>query len=145
MRVLLLLGLTLLASTFAWSYPAYSTHYQHRSVIYFAPTNDDHVKQFLLETLINECELQDRDLITMVVTEDGFTNPTWVKFEFNLKALFEVYQVKPGKHTTVLIGKDGHEKLRWGKQTDWNQVKQTIDSMPVRQYEMATQNNPCSA
>jgi len=145
MRVLLLIGLTLLNSTLAWSYPAYATHYQHRSVIYFAPTNDEHVKQFLLETLINDCELQDRDLITMVVTEDGFTNPVWVKHEFNLGALFDVYDVKPGSHTAVLIGKDGTEKLRWGKQTNWELIKQTIDVMPIRQYEIETRNSPCSA
>ncbi|MFM2587081.1 DUF4174 domain-containing protein [Vibrio sp. TBV020] len=145
MRSVLLLGIVLLFSSSAWAYPAHSAHWSHRSVIYFAPTNDDHVKRFLLEALINECELQDRDLITLVVTEDGFTDPIWVKHEFNLTALFEVYEVKSGSHTAVLIGKDGSEKLRWGKQTDWDHVKATIDVMPMRQHEMASKSSPCSA
>lgn len=145
MRSVLLLSIALLYSATAWTYPAYSSHWQHRSVIYFAPTKDDHVKQFLLETLINDCELQERDLVTLVVTEDGFTDPVWVKYEFNLSALFDVYKVKPGSHTAVLIGKDGTEKLRWGKQTNWELIKETIDIMPVRQYEMTTKNSPCSA
>lgn len=145
MRSALILSIALLYSATAWTYPAYSSHWSHRSVIYFAPTKDDHVKQFLLETLINECELQERDLVILVVTEDGFTDPVWVKYEFNLGALFDVYKVKPGSHTAVLIGKDGTEKLRWGKQTNWELIKETIDIMPVRQYEIATQNSPCSA
>ncbi|TFH92627.1 DUF4174 domain-containing protein [Vibrio ouci] len=145
MRSAFVFTIALLYSVTAWTYPAYSSHWQHRSVIYFAPTKDDHVKQFLLETLINDCELQERDLVTLVVTEDGFTDPVWVKYEFNLSALFDVYKVKPGSHTAVLIGKDGTEKLRWGKQTNWELIKHTIDIMPVRQYEMATQGSPCSA
>ncbi|MEX0334804.1 DUF4174 domain-containing protein [Vibrio tubiashii] len=145
MRAALLFTIALLNSTMSWAYPSYSAEWSHRSVIYFAPTNDEHVKQFLLETLINECELQDRDLITLVVTEDGFSMPKWVKHEFNLKALFNMYDVKPGSHTAVLIGKDGGEKLRWGKQTDWEHVKQTIDVMPMRRYEMAQKVSPCSA
>ncbi len=145
MRTAFLLIISMLVSPLGWTYPTYSGEWSHRSVIYFAPTNDEHVKQFLLETLINECELQDRDLITLVVTEDGFSMPKWVKHEFNLEALFTLYDIKPGSHTAILIGKDGGEKLRWGKNTDWEHVKQTIDVMPMRQYEMAKKTSPCSA
>lgn len=145
MRVLILMLLSTLFSATSMAYPAYSSQWSHRSVIYFAPSNDEYVKQFLRETLINECELQDRDLVTMVVTEDGFTQPKWVKFEFNLAELFAVYDVVPGSHTAVLIGKDGSEKLRWEKSTDWNNVKQVIDRMPMRKQEMARKTSPCSA
>lgn len=145
MRVLILMLLSTLFSAASMAYPAYSSQWSHRSVIYFAPTNDEYVKQFLLETLINECELQDRDLVTMVVTEDGFTQPKWVKFEFNLAELFAVYGVIPGSHTAVLIGKDGSEKLRWEKSTDWDKVKRVIDRMPMRKQEMARKASPCSA
>ena len=145
MRAALLFTIALLNSTMSWAYPSYSAEWSHRSVIYFAPTNDEHVKQFLLETLINECELQDRDLITLVVTEDGFSMPKWVKHEFNLKALFNMYDVKPGSHTAVLIGKDGDVKMRWGKKTDWKKGKQTIDLMPLRRQERTSTLSPCSA
>ncbi|KFI12491.1 DUF4174 domain-containing protein [Vibrio coralliilyticus] len=145
MRCLILTLLLIQSIGLAWSYPAYSPKWAHRSVIYFAPTNDEHVKQFLLETLINECELSDRDIITLVVTQDGFTIPSWVKNEFNLSSMFRVYDVEPGTHTAILIGKDGSEKLRWGKETDWENIKQTIDLMPMRQYEMEQKQSPCSA
>ena len=59
--------------------------------------------------------------------------------------MFRVYDVEPGTHTAILIGKDGSEKLRWGKETDWENIKQTIDLMPMRQYEMEQRQSPCSA
>ncbi len=145
MRLFLLIAAITLFSSTSWGFPSYSSQWAHRSVIYFAPTNDEHVKQFLLETLINKCQLQGRDLIALVVTEDGFTQPKWVKYEFNLNELFAVYNIEPGSHTAVLIGKDGHEKLRWGSATDWEQVKRVIDRMPMRKREMATKASPCSA
>ncbi len=92
-----------------------------------------------------ECELKDRDVVTLVITEDGFTVPNWVRDEFNLSGMFHVYGVTPGEHTAVLVGKDGTEKLRWGKKTNWESIKQTIDLMPMRQYEMKQGSSPCSA
>lgn len=145
MRVLFVLVITLLAAPASWTYPSFSHPLPHRSLIYFAPTNDAHVKQFILETLINECELEDRDLVTLVITADGFTSPRWMKHEFDLKSLFTAYEVEPDSHTAILIGKDGGEKLRWGKKTDWELIKHVIDDMPMRQREMTTQVSPCSA
>lgn len=145
MRVLFVLVITLLAAPASWTYPSFSHPLPHRSLIYFAPTNDAHVKQFILETLINECELEDRDLVTLVITADGFTSPKWMKHEFDLTSLFTAYQIEPDSHTAILIGKDGVEKLRWGKKTDWEHVKQTIDVMPMRRYEKAKKVSPCSA
>ncbi|TMX31785.1 DUF4174 domain-containing protein [Vibrio sp. Hep-1b-8] len=144
MRIFLLLA-ALLFGPMAWGYPAYSHPMPHRSLIYFAPTNDSHVKQFVLESLINECELEERDLVTLVVTADGFTSPAWMKEEFDLPALFDAYKVKPDSHTIILLGKDGGEKRRWDKKTDWELVKHIIDLMPMRQSEMATKVSPCSA
>jgi hypothetical protein len=128
-----------------WSYPPHHEFWSHRSVIYFAPSYDKHVEQFLLETLINECELHDRDLITLVITEDGFTTPSWIEAYFDTKSLFTIFQVEQGSHTALLIGKDGDVKMRWGKKTDWKKVKQTIDLMPLRRQEKTSPYSPCSA
>ncbi|MDN3611736.1 DUF4174 domain-containing protein [Vibrio ostreicida] len=145
MRYLLLVGLLIQSIGWSWGFPTYMTNGTHRSVIYFAPTNDEHVQRFLLETLINECELTDRDVITLVVTQDGFTIPTWLKREFDLTHMFHNYRIEPDKHTAILIGKDGAEKLRWGKKTNWEFIKETIDLMPMRRAEMAQRTSPCSA
>lgn len=145
MRSLLLLLCVIFNPIVCDAYPSYSNHWAHRSVIYFAPTNDEHVKQFLLETMINDCELSERDIVTLVITADGFANPSWVKEEFNLLNMFKIYGVLPSRHTAVLIGKDGTEKLRWGKTTDWNAIMRVIDLSPTREAESLKKSSPCTA
>ena len=126
------------------AYPSNGMKWTHRSVIYFAPSHDEHVERFLLETLMNECALSQRDIVTLVITKDGYTKPSWVKYEFDLSALFRLYEIQSNQHTAILLGKDGEEKMRWGKQTDWQVLKQTVDSIPIRQREMISGEDPCS-
>lgn len=145
MRATLFIILLVSFTQTACAYPSYSEKWSHRSVIYFAPTNDEHVKQFLLEALMIECELSYRDVVTMVITEDGFTMPSWVRDEFNLAGLFHIYGITPGEHTAVLVGKDGMEKLRWGKKTNWDSIKTTIDIMPQSDHDSTPRENPCAA
>ncbi|MBW3698127.1 DUF4174 domain-containing protein [Vibrio sp. T187] len=139
----LVLALTVFATP-THSYPAYGKHLPHRSVIYFAPTQDSLVTQFLKEVLINNCQLDERDIVTMVITEDGFTMPSWIEEEFNLKAVATIYDIPKGAHTAILIGKDGQEKYRWNGETNWQYLTDLIDKMPKRQYEMQRQASRCS-
>ena len=62
----------------ALAYPAYSHSkaLPHRSVIYFAPTEDSVVKEFLNEVLINNCQVDERDVVVMDIAESGYTIPT---------------------------------------------------------------------
>ncbi|EDP57619.1 DUF4174 domain-containing protein [Vibrio sp. AND4] len=136
--------LSCLLSSPALGYPAYAQHWAHRSVLYFAPENDDHVKQFLLEALMNECELEDRDVITLVIAEDGYTEPTWLKEEFDLNMLSKLYEIEQGQHTAILLGKDGEEKHRWGAKTDWQFINNLIDEMPMRKQELQQKRSPCA-
>ena len=115
-KTIIALLLSCLISSPVFGYPAHAQYWPHRSVLYFAPANDDHVKQFLLEALMNECELEDRDVITLVIAEDGFTEPSWLKEEFDLKMLAALYEVKAGQHTAILLGKDGEEKHPLGSE-----------------------------
>ncbi|MFA0232550.1 DUF4174 domain-containing protein, partial [Vibrio sp. 10N.261.45.A7] len=118
----------------ALAYPAYSHSkpLPHRSVIYFAPKEDSVVKEFLNEVLINNCQLDERDVVIMVIAESGYTVPTWLEEEFNLKAVTNIYEIPKGSHTAVLIGKDGKEKHRWNGKTNWKQITNIIDEMPMR-------------
>ncbi|NVJ58726.1 MAG: DUF4174 domain-containing protein [Vibrionaceae bacterium] len=145
MRYFLGMMLLVISTQYSLAYPAHSGQWTHRSVIYFAPSNDEHVKQFLLESIINDCNLEERDIVTLVITEDGYTAPSWIKEIFDLRQMFLIYGVTPGKHTAILIGKDGSEKLRWGKETNWESVMKTVDLMPMRQREMEKRISPCSA
>ncbi|CCN68628.1 DUF4174 domain-containing protein [Vibrio nigripulchritudo] len=126
------------------SYPAYEPSWTHRSILYFAPSEDKYVRQFLYETLTNECALKERDVVTLVMTHDGFTEPSWLKLEFDVAKLAKIYRIDEKEHTAILIGKDGEEKYRWGKETDWSFINELIDSMPMRQREMRLQGSPCS-
>ncbi|MEZ9417969.1 DUF4174 domain-containing protein, partial [Vibrio sp. 10N.286.49.E1] len=70
--------ITSLTINSAFAYPAYS-HSEalpHRSVIYFAPKEDSVVKEFLNEVLINNCQLDERDVVVIVIAESGYTVPT---------------------------------------------------------------------
>ncbi|HDU8596938.1 TPA: DUF4174 domain-containing protein [Vibrio alginolyticus] len=140
---LLVILLSCILSSTAFGYPAHSKYWPHRSVLYFAPENDEYVKQFLLETLMNECELEDRDVVTLVITEQGYTFPAWLKEQFDLKMLARLYEVEKGSHTAILLGKDGLEKHRWGAETDWSFINNLIDQMPMRKQEMQRQQSPC--
>ncbi|MEC7309805.1 DUF4174 domain-containing protein [Vibrio crassostreae] len=135
-----------MATNSALAYPAYShsSPLPHRSVIYFAPTEDSVVKEFLNEVLINNCQLDERDVVIMVIAESGYTVPTWLEEEFNLEAVTNVYEIPKGSHTAVLIGKDGKEKHRWNGKTDWQKITNIIDEMPMRQQEMQRQSSRCS-
>ena len=143
-KLLFIALLCWLLSPIAMSYPTYAQYWPHRSVLYFAPENDAHVKQFLLETLMNECELEDRDMVILVMTEDGFTYPDWLKEEIDPQQLAEQYRVIKGEHTAILLGKDGQEKYRWGAETDWQFINELVDGMPMRRQEMQRQRSPCT-
>ncbi|WP_428775561.1 DUF4174 domain-containing protein [Vibrio sp.] len=127
------------------AYPQYADDWSHRSVMYFAPTKDQHVQQFIKESLINQCELDDRDVVTVVVTQDGFTFPSWVKAYFDIEWLFDVYRVNSEEHVAILIGKDGTEKKRWNLKTDWQELSTLIDAMPLRKRETKGRVSPCKA
>lgn len=139
--ILILLCCFLSSPTFG--YPSYAQYWPHRSVLFFAPENDARVKQFLLESLMNECDLEDRDVVTLVIAEDGYTFPAWLKDELDLHNLAEQYQVIKGEYTAILLGKDGQEKFRWGAETDWQFIKELIDEMPTRKLEMQRETSPC--
>ncbi|MEZ9070144.1 DUF4174 domain-containing protein [Vibrio splendidus] len=138
--------ITSLTINSAFAYPAYSHSkaLPHRSVIYFAPKEDSVVKEFLNEVLINNCQLDERDVVVIVIAESGYTVPTWLEEEFNLEAVIDSYGIPKGSHTAVLIGKDGKEKHRWNGKTDWNLITNIIDGMPMRQEEMQRQSSRCS-
>lgn len=126
------------------SFPNSEHAWSHRSIIYFSPQRDEYVERFLLEALMNECDLNNRDIVTLVITEDGDSEPPWVKEHFDLGVLFNLFQIHSQQHTAVLIDKDGQEKLRWGKKTDWQTLKQVIDNTDLGKQEKNRQKDPCS-
>ncbi|MGF1759747.1 DUF4174 domain-containing protein [Photobacterium sagamiensis] len=139
----LLVSLLLGANT-CLAYPQGSMHWNHRSILFFAPEKDQHVQQFIKQVMMNECVLQERDIKTVIITHDGFHQPADVFSPETVALLQRKYNIKETSHTGVLVGKDGLEKHRWGKETNWILLTELIDHLPMRQVEMRTRPSRCS-
>jgi len=139
-----LLATLLLAANTCLAYPMGSMHWNHRSILFFAPEKDQHVQLFIKQVMMNECVLQERDIKTVIITHDGFHQPPNVFSPETVALLQRKYNIKESSHTGVLVGKDGLEKHRWGKETNWNQLTELIDHLPMRQIEMRARPSRCS-
>ncbi|MGF1737820.1 DUF4174 domain-containing protein [Photobacterium satsumensis] len=129
----------------ALSYPTDSMHWNHRSILYFAPEKDQHVNAFIKESLMHDCMLQERDIVVVVMTKDGYNKPTDIFSPEDIVRLEKLYNIPRGTHTAILIGKDGLEKHRWNERTNWQHISQLVDSMPLRKKEIAySSNSRCS-
>ncbi|MCW8327892.1 DUF4174 domain-containing protein [Photobacterium sp. SDRW27] len=134
----------LLFSVASFSYPADSLHWNHRSILFFAPEKDHYVQEFIKQTLMNGCQLQERDIKTVIITRDGFNQPANFFSADDIRYLEQKYNIATDTHTAILIGKDGLEKYRWGEETNWNYLTELVDSMPLRQKEMSFRQSRCS-
>ncbi len=135
----------LLFSSNAQAYPEYAGYGGHRTIIFFAPEKDEHVRQFQTQVLMNKCELDQRDIVVLVATHDGYSAPNGLFSLDDIALLQDIFDIPDKGYTALLIGKDGEEKHRWGKLTDWNGLTQLIDRMPLRRHEMEFQSDKCSA
>jgi hypothetical protein len=102
------------------------------------------VDTFLLGTFTNDCALKERDVVSIVVTKEGFSYPEWVASIFDYATLSAFFNIKEGSHAAILIGKDGEEKRRWSDKIDWTQLQEHIDEMPLRQQESLITKTRCS-
>ncbi|SHG76339.1 DUF4174 domain-containing protein [Ferrimonas marina] len=126
------------------AYPVDSHHWNHRTIVYFAPQLDDQVDQFLLQAAMHECQLEDRQIHLMVLTPKGIVHPHDLVLAQDTEALMDRYQLDEAQHNAVLIGKDGGIKHRWQGATDWQKVAGWVDDMPMRKVEMAQRGDPCA-
>lgn len=141
----LMILLLMAGSPLLLAYPYGSIHWNHRTILYFAPEKDQHVDSFLKESLMNDCLLKERDIMVFVMTKDGFNQPGDLLSPEEVRRLALKYNIDESSHTAILIGKDGKEKYRWRDTTNWQYLTQLIDSMPLRKEEIAAQtSSPCS-
>ncbi|WP_434362558.1 DUF4174 domain-containing protein [Parasalinivibrio latis] len=140
----LILAAVLILSFGANAYPEFARNDGHRTIIFFAPEKDEHVRQFQTQVLMNKCQLDQRDIVVLVATHDGYSSPSGLFSLDDIALLQDIFDIPDKGHTALLIGKDGEEKHRWGKRTDWNGLTQFIDGMPLRRHEMKFQSDKCS-
>ena len=87
---------------------------------------------------------RDRDIIFLVQENDAIYILTETALPTRLKSI-SVAQIKSDADCSVengytLIGKDTGVKRRWSRQLNVNELFQTIDAMPMRQYEILTRD-----
>lgn len=116
----------------------------YRPLLVFAPAMNDPrmVQQFnLLKT--QAADLKSRDVLYVPIVPEGHNQPiprsslhTASLSEDELAAVRLHFKVEPEEFLVILIGKDGGEKLNSRAPVPVNQLKQLIDSMPMRKREM---------
>ncbi|MDD1780516.1 DUF4174 domain-containing protein [Enterovibrio sp. ZSDZ35] len=138
--VLILLGLPISAI----SYPHYGFYHPHRTLMYFTPTEDDKSKTFQQLMLIHGCQMDERDLHSLVLDMGTMTDSRGLFSSKEINNLLVRFQIANHEHIAVLIGKDGTEKYRWERDVDINELVNVIDEMPMRQKEIEKRGMRCS-
>ena len=91
-----------------------------------------------------KCELNDRDMVVGVIVSQGRSTLDGREISGpEAAAIRREYGITNERFATLLIGKDGGEKLRLHETPDPDTVFALIDSMPMRQREMAANSSDC--
>lgn len=116
-----------------------SYQWKRRVVLLFAPfvDQDAYVQQ---KGMLAAAQggVEDRDIVIVeVVGEAGGAVGDARLGAASAKALRERFRVDLDTYATILVGKDGGEKMRDGRAIPAHRLFERIDTMPMRQEEMA--------
>ncbi|WP_225000251.1 DUF4174 domain-containing protein [Cesiribacter sp. SM1] len=116
--------------------------WKNRLLLLFAPDEDDKSYRLQLEELLKqEKGLRERDLLIFHVFPDRVILPDGtVTVQADASELRKHYIIPLKETATLLIGKDGGEKLRSRDLLTTERLFQTIDVMPMRRNEMKEQD-----
>ena len=118
--------------------------WKNRLLLLFSPVKAN--SNFLVfEQALSEKrdEVLDRDLIVVRIFEKdpSFLGDEPLSSE-DAEMFRRRYNVKTGRFTVILIGKDGGAKLERELRVDLQEIFDLIDSMPMRQREMRDRGEP---
>ena len=109
----------------------------YRPLLLFAPRPDDPALLAQLHKLRDAAPgLSERQVLLIAIP---FDNPSSTDVSLSAADALAVrrrFHVAPADFTAILLGKDGSEKLRSRKPVSFNELRDLIDSMPMRQDEM---------
>lgn len=116
----------------------------YRPLLVFAPAmNDPHLLQQFKQLKPQAADLKRRDVLYVPIVPEGHNQPipasnlhTASLSEDELAAVRLHFKVEPEEFLVILIGKDGGEKLNSRTPVAVEQLKELIDSMPMRKREM---------
>lgn len=114
---------------------------QHRLVLLFAPSNRSlDYQQQIQAWQAHKAGILDRDLLLVEVLGTGTSQVDGHPLtSASVDALRRRFGVFKAQFVVLLVGKDGTEKQRSHSPFDLTLLFRTIDSMPMRQQEMRSQ------
>jgi len=140
--ILLLLTFSILSYMQAQENPLAKHRWEHRVILVFAPDTEQADFQQQLEILGSDpAGMKDRDLVVYEIFPKKGKAPEKENLSAETVDWFrQRYRVATADFTTILIGKDGGEKLRTEEPLALKKLFDTIDAMPMRQAEMRRGN-----
>ena len=113
-------------------------HDSYRPLLIFAENPNDPSLLAQLHMLKDVASgLNRRDVLLIAIPYEA-PSPTDVSLTTDAStAARRRFHVAPPDFTVILLGKDGGEKLRSTKPVSFTKLQEKIDSMPMRQEEMA--------
>ena len=120
--------------------------WQNRLLLVFVPQVSDgrlvYIRQALAEV---ECQFKDRDLLLGMFATDA---PSRIGAEsvsaYDVAALRAKFGIKSNQFAVILVGKDGQPKSELSELPEIEQIFEQIDTMPMRQQEMASRPSSCN-
>jgi bifunctional DNA-binding transcriptional regulator/antitoxin component of YhaV-PrlF toxin-antitoxin module len=110
---------------------------QARPLLIFAPKPDDPQLEIQLRRLHdNAAAVSERDVVPIAIPFQSPSTTAAMLSGTDAQAVRRRFNVAPGDFEVILIGKDGGEKLRSSKPISMDKLRETIDSMPMRQQEV---------
>lgn len=115
-------------------------HYQwhYRALLIFSPTQQYPAFQHQIELLQGQEDgLQERDLKLVYLFQDkeSYADQKIIPHLIAAQIRFQ-FAVEPDEFAVILVGKDGTQKHRYPEPITAKELFETIDAMPMRQYEM---------
>jgi len=108
-----------------------------RPLLVFAPRPDDPQLEIQLRRLAADApSLTERNVVVIAIPYQSPTTTAATLTATDAETARRRFNVPPTDFAVILLGKDGGEKLRSAKPLTLDQLRQTIDAMPMRQEEM---------
>jgi hypothetical protein len=112
--------------------------WKNRLLFLFAPNRSHPLFDVLQKSIANQqAEVADRDLVIFEILESGASRMDTRDLDpQTAQSLRDKFDVRPGRFTVILVGKDGGIKLTRQDQTRLEDIFALIDAMPMRREEM---------
>ena len=112
--------------------------WKNRLLFLFAPNRSHPLFDVLQKSIANQqAEVADRDLVIFEILESGTSRMDTGDLDpQTVQSLRDKFDVRPGRFTVILVGKDGGIKLSRQDQTRLEDIFALIDAMPMRREEM---------